>query len=1828
MGSVAKCARSASSGWCFARTDRVRRWAVAEALESRVLLDGASISADDPLATDFYGQDVSVLRMLGHTNWGEVSPGAVSGDQGYHVSGVVVDRSLQPNAIYVADSGNNRILGFRGIESAQADLVFGQPDVLSSGANGDANLGVYAGASSTSLALMDTPGGTNLAEQWMFLNFDVDAAGNLYVPDTYNNRVLEYYSPFSDDKSEGKGDTVADRVIGQANFSDNLANRGQGGSARDASSIRIDYGVFDFVASRGVSVDPQGNVWVADTANSRVLRFPPGQDSADLVLGQSDFTSYDPATQLATAPLDRMCAPTLARVDPETGDLYVIDEYPGGFPARILVFSGPLQSGMAASRIFAPKQPLAGDFAQGYQLHHATGMVFNPVKTDDWIDPQTQTQRYRDGFMWLQDGQGRRILLLDRDGNILQALLAPDITTIGSQWGQYKEPDRPYYVGGAGGMIGFDDANNIYIADGFWHRVARFAMPYRPQESGSDVYLPNSNGGLLGPAGPNGTGPAQTTEGIGVATFGRQLILHDNQRYLVWNDYLSYADGAPADLVVGQADGTSLTQRNHIMGRTMHAIDQLGRMWATGEHGKLMVYQLPMVAGAMPLRELVPLYWADQPDVEVPYFCGQALAFEPATHSLWIGDGYRLLRVRIPDDISGKLLVDAVIGQTDTVTNLPNRGMDHPDAASFGSISDIKFDPAGNMFVVDNAYELHPNGRVIGFLASDMLSIQTMLPPIQATFVYVAERLDQPVDQRTFPSNEQPMSPVSIAFNADGEMVIGSDGYYRHDARARNVSQVYLYRHPLTKPTPDAIIQVPLGAPGEMTFDAEGDLIVQDHTYNKVWILNYDRDPSWLMPIGDGLYATYWPSVDFTGTPVSRIDRELSLGSDANGRWPVTDSDDVSARWTGEIVPRYTETYTLWMEHDDGARLWIDNLLVVDGWNNAEWTYGTVQLQAGVAYDIKVELRSWGGGYLVLHWRSPSQIDEVVPQGRLFSGKARPFFGILGDFNGDGSLDAADQAILDAGSAAQATRPVFYADGDINEDHVIDAADYALFGSALATWQQPHLSISDVRSTEGSDGGTKSFDFQITLSRASTGPVSFDYTTAPGTALPDVDFTTAVGHAVIPAGQTSAVIGVTVAADELAETDESFFVDLSNAVGAIIADASGVGTIVNDDAPPQLLVSATSITMPEGQSRQINVHLSKQSSSNVLVNLVKLSGGPDFASSFSLEFTPSDWNVDKTIRISAAHDGDAVDDHAVYRLGVTSPLLEGSLPVLIPVTATDDGASYAPGTGLRATFFDDANLTGTTISRVDGVVDFSWYAFSPDPAIGKESFSARWAGWVHPRFSEMYTFSSTTDGGVRLWVDGQLVIDSWAAGGLSTRTGTITLTAGRPASIRLEYCRSSGSAVVDLKWQSESQELEVVPQARLLGYAPAVIEGGEGDDSIYVRVDPADAGWLQVFKNVPVTGAPTDTLPLDGLQALTINTRGGNDTVTIVGVLPFNPIVNGGTGQDSLNLDGADFTFDTDARLGSDALVVNLSNAATVRFNSTQHLAGLTIGQSCSAALSAGGDKMLATGSLSITGSGKLNLKDNGLVVGTASVASVKGLIQSGYNNGTWTGPGIFSDAIIPMVDGLGYAAGNDAAVGYMNRLFHGESFDDDSVLVTYTRLGDADLSGAASFGDLSKLLNNYNGGGGWTGGDFNYDGSAGFADLGMLLANYDSTALSTAPAGPDIAPSADPAIAPDVRVFAVVGAKDTRLKDNRTPVNFGTVPHLIQGARAEAEVPGDQQRPGSDGSAPGGAAQRLQSGRAAGSTPHARSVGHIHARDEAEDCRQVRRQDDSDSHE
>ncbi len=141
------------------------------------------------------------------------------------------------------------------------------------------------------------------------------------------------------------------------------------------------------------------------------------------------------------------------------------------------------------------------------------------------------------------------------------------------------------------------------------------------------------------------------------------------------------------------------------------------------------------------------------------------------------------------------------------------------------------------------------------------------------------------------------------------------------------------------------------------------------------------------------------------------------------------------------------------------------------------------------------------------------------------------------------------------------------------------------------------------------------------------------------------------------------------------------------------------------------------------------------------------------------------------------------------------------------------------GTGLSASYGKYAPATGAATiltSRVDPAVNFDWKlgkANGPTPA---NNFFVRWEGQVLPEFSDRYRFRIKADGGVRLWINGQLIIDDWVAGPFALfRNNVADLQAGVPVAIKLEYFDTLGNASVSLRWSSRSRPLEVIPQARL-----------------------------------------------------------------------------------------------------------------------------------------------------------------------------------------------------------------------------------------------------------------------------------------------------------------------------------------------------------------------------------------------------------------------------
>jgi hypothetical protein len=110
----------------------------------------------------------------------------------------------------------------------------------------------------------------------------------------------------------------------------------------------------------------------------------------------------------------------------------------------------------------------------------------------------------------------------------------------------------------------------------------------------------------------------------------------------------------------------------------------------------------------------------------------------------------------------------------------------------------------------------------------------------------------------------------------------------------------------------------------------------------------------------------------------------------------------------------------------------------------------------------------------------------------------------------------------------------------------------------------PGLTINNVSVTEP-DSGTVNVTLTVTLSAASGRNISVNYATANGTASSSSDYVSKTGTLSFAAGQTTRTIVIQVRGDVLAEANETFFVNLSAAVNATIADAQGLATILNDD---------------------------------------------------------------------------------------------------------------------------------------------------------------------------------------------------------------------------------------------------------------------------------------------------------------------------------------------------------------------------------------------------------------------------------------------------------------------------------------------------------------------------------------------------------------------------------------------------------------------------------------------------------------------------------------
>ncbi|CAA6820253.1 MAG: Alkaline phosphatase (EC [uncultured Sulfurovum sp.] len=258
-------------------------------------------------------------------------------------------------------------------------------------------------------------------------------------------------------------------------------------------------------------------------------------------------------------------------------------------------------------------------------------------------------------------------------------------------------------------------------------------------------------------------------------------------------------------------------------------------------------------------------------------------------------------------------------------------------------------------------------------------------------------------------------------------------------------------------------------------------------------------------------------------------------------------------------------------------------------------------------------------------------------------------------------------------------------------------------GTILNDDSYPGITINDIQLNEG-DSDTTNFTFTISLENAYANAVSVDYATSDGTAtLADNDYNANSGTVNFAAGETSKTVTILVNGDTKVESDETFNVTLSNPTNALIADGTGIGTILNDDSYPDITIN--DIQKDEGDSDttdfDFTVSLSRSYPVDVTVDYLTTDGNATIADSDYQALTTTTLTIpagQTTATITAKVNGDTiVESDETFNIILSNP----------------SNASISKDTGV-GTILNDDSYPGITINDIqrnegnDGTTNFTF----------------------------------------------------------------------------------------------------------------------------------------------------------------------------------------------------------------------------------------------------------------------------------------------------------------------------------------------------------------------------------------------------------------------------------------------------------------------------------------------------------------------------------------
>ncbi|MCB9850014.1 MAG: glycoside hydrolase family 3 C-terminal domain-containing protein [Phycisphaerales bacterium] len=222
----------------------------------------------------------------------------------------------------------------------------------------------------------------------------------------------------------------------------------------------------------------------------------------------------------------------------------------------------------------------------------------------------------------------------------------------------------------------------------------------------------------------------------------------------------------------------------------------------------------------------------------------------------------------------------------------------------------------------------------------------------------------------------------------------------------------------------------------------------------------------------------------------------------------------------------------------------------------------------------------------------------------------------------------------------------------------------------------------------------------------------------------------------------------------------------------------------------------------------------------------------------------------------------------VERLGVLTS--DAQPPAIDSAYMTPPSGS---GNGMLAEYFNNTDLQGSpVVSRIDPQIDFEWGSGSPGAGINADNFSARWTGTLRVPTTGIYTFIAASDDGMRLRVDGQLLIDDWNQHATTVNQAVKPLVANQAYQVVMEYFDAGqlanarlaifnqGSAVADAVAAAQNADTALV----FVGLSSA--KESEGYDRANYGLD---GNQINLIRSVAAVNPKTAVFVVAGSQVIT-----------------------------------------------------------------------------------------------------------------------------------------------------------------------------------------------------------------------------------------------------------------------------------------------------------------------------------------------------------------------